>query len=495
MRVYIGKQKENCSIFTPDDIVRKMLDLLDYKANLYGKKILENSCGDGNFLVEIVKRYILDGKKQGLSDKTIKIGLNKDIVGFELDEAQFKTCMERLDKSAKEFGLRNVKWDIRNEDALKADFLYAVGNPPYITYSALKSDNRKYIKENFSVCSEGKPDYYYAFIESAIEHLSVNGRFAYLVPSNFFKTKFAKKLRKYLLPMLTDIYDYKAKKLFQDILTSSAIVMCKKNNTSSEMQYHDLTGNTSTSVSKTALSDRWVFTIDGERSIGKTFRFGDYFSASSSIATLCNDVFIINQGNKDVLQDLESDILRDAVSPKSLANKKKEHIIFPYYYDDKNALKHYTDKEFQQRFPQTTKHLKANKQKLDERDSDKSALWYEYGRSQALSHLNQPKLLMSTLITGKPKVYLLSKDAIPYSGIYIVPISTEDKDEKVKIDLHTAKSILESKDFLLYAQRVGIYANGTSIRIAISDINNFTFSSKLLSKAKSGGADHGKNKL
>jgi len=491
----MGKQKENCSVFTPNDIVMKMLDLLDYKKDLYGKKVLENSCGDGNFLVEIVKRYIVDCQKQGLNNNKIRVGLSQDVVGFEVDNEQLQKCIQRLNKIADEFGILNVKWNIRNEDVLKAkfssDFRYAVGNPPYITYSALALDNRKYIKENFSVCQEGKPDYYYAFIELAIKHLSCDGKFAYIVPSNFFKTKFAKNLRTYLLPILTDVYDYKTEKLFSDILTSSAIVCCNKKNAVPDIQYHDMQSKAVEGISKKALSDRWIFDSKKAHLKNNALRFGDYFSASSSIATLCNEVFVINQDDRNATYTLEDEILREAASPKSLANQKKRHIIFPYFYDEKNCLKHYSDKEFRRLFPKTTKYLIANKTKLDNRDSDKSAQWYEYGRSQALAHLNQSKLLISTLVTKIPKVFFLSHEVIPYSGIYIVPISNRNKNDNINIDLYTAKSILESDEFLLYVNRVGIHANGTSIRIAISDINNFTFSLELLDIVKSKGETYG----
>lgn len=44
------KTKEKCQIFTPDDIVKSMLDHLGYSDHLYGKTILESSCGNGQFL-------------------------------------------------------------------------------------------------------------------------------------------------------------------------------------------------------------------------------------------------------------------------------------------------------------------------------------------------------------------------------------------------------------------------------------------------------------
>lgn len=74
------KTKEKCQIFTPDDIVKSMLDYLGYSDHLYGKTILESSCGNGQFLKEIVIRYIKDCESRGLSRTKIKNGLGRDIL-------------------------------------------------------------------------------------------------------------------------------------------------------------------------------------------------------------------------------------------------------------------------------------------------------------------------------------------------------------------------------------------------------------------------------
>ena len=39
-----------CQQFTSYEIANEMLDLLGYQHNLYGKTLLENSCGEGNIL-------------------------------------------------------------------------------------------------------------------------------------------------------------------------------------------------------------------------------------------------------------------------------------------------------------------------------------------------------------------------------------------------------------------------------------------------------------
>ena len=54
---------KKCQVFTPRDYVNELLDSVGYKENLYGKRIIENSCGDGNILVAVVQRYIDDCKK------------------------------------------------------------------------------------------------------------------------------------------------------------------------------------------------------------------------------------------------------------------------------------------------------------------------------------------------------------------------------------------------------------------------------------------------
>ena len=41
-----GNNKTKCQHFTPDDIIVSMLDLADYRDNLIGKAVLENSFGN-----------------------------------------------------------------------------------------------------------------------------------------------------------------------------------------------------------------------------------------------------------------------------------------------------------------------------------------------------------------------------------------------------------------------------------------------------------------
>lgn len=475
---------EKCQIFTPPENVIKLLDVVGYTHELFGRRVAENSCGDGNILVEIVNRYIEDCILHGIPVDEIAIGLNRDIWAAEIDEIHIVNCVNKLNIIAQEYGITEVNWNIFKGDALRENitdqFDFVIGNPPYITYKELDEIDRNFVRKNFETCSVGKFDYCYAFIESSLRSLNNNGKLAYLIPSNIFKNRFAENLRTHISPWLTDIYDYTNQKLFAGKLTSSAIIVCDRNSNAEYVTYHNLSNNTTIELRKDALAAKWIFNNDIPEQNVNMIRFGDYFHAASSIATLSNKVYLIadytEEDNVIVVgdQQIEKALLKRAVSPRSLNYQKDEWLIFPYYYTN-DALQKYTEQEFEGKFPLASLYLHGFRKTLENRKSDNGISWFEYGRSQALLHLNQEKLLISTLITGQAKVYLLNKETIPTSGLYIVPVN-----KQTQYTLNQAKIILESAEFLEYAQAIGVISNGNSYRISPKDINEFRFPQNML---------------
>ena len=108
--------QDSCQIPTPKDYVQLMLDKAGYQENLYGKTVLENSCGSGNILIEIVRRYIMDCRIHNFSDKKIKFGLERDIFAYEIDKEIIENCKNNLNELGREFGLVDVNWNIHNKD-------------------------------------------------------------------------------------------------------------------------------------------------------------------------------------------------------------------------------------------------------------------------------------------------------------------------------------------------------------------------------------------
>lgn len=465
----IGENKTKCQKFTPSALVDTMLNLANYNTDLMGKTILENSFGSGNILKAIVVRYIESAIAAGVDLVSISAGLAQDIYGIELDKTLYDNCVKELNDLLKSYNIPAVDWKLFNDNALSIDlnvsFDYVIGNPPYISYKEMDEDSRKSLKNMFESCAIGKFDYCYAFIESGIKHLKKNGKLVQLIPNNIYKNVFAKKLRELLTDHISTVLDYPDQKLFDKALTSVSIFLYDKENVCENIHYENVTEGIKKNISRQSLGDKWIFS-DQNYSSQQMLRFGDVFHASITIATLYNKAFIVD--DKCIKEKkLEQNILRDAVSPKTLRYKKKKKIIFPYTYDD-NGLCRYPKEKFEKLFPNTVKHLKQYETELNARNSDEKASWFEYGRSQALAHLNKEKLLISTIITNSVEVYKIDANTIPFSGIYIT-VKNQD------YSLDDAIDILKSKQFLKYVQNIGISISGKSLRVTCKDINNYLF--------------------
>lgn len=468
----------NCQVFTPTNYVIEILDFAGYDSDLAGKRILENSCGNGNVLVQVVKRYIEDCKNKGMSRTKIRNGLQNDIYAMDIDPIQVNVCIEQMNDIVSSENILPVKWNIFTQDFLKwaspLQFDYIVGNPPYITYSELTNEEQERLKKDFKTCNEGKFDYCYAFVEKSYDLLANNGKLSYLIPASVFKTRFGQAIRDYVCDDVVSIREYREKALFDEVLVKPAIMMVEKGCNGHTFRYDTGKGKTSLDLPKSLLVGKWIFSEE-KKTNGK--RFGDYFRVSHSVATLRNDIFVLS--SEDISEKngeycyqgvkLENDIIYRGASPKTERYKRKEYIIFPYQ-NSNGVITHFSPEEFERRYPQIANYLMNHKDELDKRKSDDKAQWFEYGRSQALEYVCKRKLLLSTVITGVVMIYELDENTIPYSGMIVTKKGINEE-----CSLEQAKKILMSRDFFNYAKMIGIPINGNSVRITSKDIENYYY--------------------
>ena len=103
--------KETAEVFTPPELVNKMLDELDYDwETLPDKTFLDPTCGSGNFLVEVAKRGVHP----------------KNIYGVDLMHDNIQKTKERLTEVYQKFHWDNItdhlEKNIVQGDALEYDF-------------------------------------------------------------------------------------------------------------------------------------------------------------------------------------------------------------------------------------------------------------------------------------------------------------------------------------------------------------------------------------
>lgn len=469
---------KKCQVFTSVDYVEKLLDSANYDNNLYGKKILENSCGDGKILEAVVQRYIKDCRNQGFSNTKIQNGLSNDIYGVEIDLEQYKKCIYNLNRILMKNGIKNIQWNITNEDYLRKKdsnkYQYILGNPPYITYKEMEKRDQIFLKETYSSCKKGKFDYCYAFIEKSIDSLDTNGKMAYLIPSSIFKTVFGENLRTVIKPYVESILDFTQEKKFSNVLVKSAIMILNKNNKKKVLHYVDVTLDKNIDLQVSSLGNKWLF--NNEVGTGEK-KFGDYFKVSHAVATLFNDAYVLKDGsykeNNNYIEcnnhEIEKNVIRRTATPRSLRYGKIEKIIFPYSYEN-NQLRRYSEEEFIKLFPGASEYLQDFKEQLDDRKSESNSKWFEYGRSQAIASLDREKLLISTVVTTEVYVYHLNRECIPYAGLYIIP-----RDNNDQLSLDDAIDILKNRNFIQYVLDVGIHINGNSLRITCKDVEEYQF--------------------
>ena len=93
--------KQHGRVYTPDYLVKLILDFGGYdKPNLLRKHVIDNSCGDGAFLKEVVKRYCSTFLERSTDLFKLKSDLETYIHGIELDAEECASCIQNLDEIA-----------------------------------------------------------------------------------------------------------------------------------------------------------------------------------------------------------------------------------------------------------------------------------------------------------------------------------------------------------------------------------------------------------
>lgn len=183
-------------VFTSPEVVSYMLDLVGYASNkdLSKVKILEPSCGGGEFVIEIVRRLRDSSRRFGFD---FGRALVENIFAYDIDPRKVETCKDRLLGECEGISLdANIRQaDFLTESTPEVDIV--VGNPPYIRYEQIPQDQLSSYKQLFHTFHY-RADLYILFFEKTLKSLRPGGRHCFICSNRWLKNEYGKKLRAWI---------------------------------------------------------------------------------------------------------------------------------------------------------------------------------------------------------------------------------------------------------------------------------------------------------
>ena len=329
------------------------------------------------------------------------------------------------------------------QDSLKAkwtcNFDNILGNPPYVKFQDISSDNRFYLQSKWKTCQTGSFNLYFAFFELGLMLLKDKGQLGYITPNNFFTSLAGEPLREFFqtTKCVYKIIDFKHSKIF-DAQTYTAITLLKKEITN-YILFDRIEGkqnpdsflkavNPSRNYLSNLNSSKWrLLKEDEHENIFKIENsgnsIGELFEICVGIATLKDEVFFVDGDNvmdnyyykstRNGVFKIEKEVVKAVYKISEFRSQAEieiynKKIIFPYSFNHgkANVIK---EDDFKKLFPKCYEYLLTEREALITRDKGKLDFnpFYVWGRTQGLTRKGIK--IVNPTFSQKPR-FLVVKD-------------------------------------------------------------------------------------
>lgn len=461
----MGKKRKDGRIFTPEPIVKHMLYNEMWRHHELDQHIIDNSCGDGAFLREIVDHYcdVYNCDKENGKGMGLKTILETYIHGIEIDPAEHKKCLENLDAVAKKYGISDVKWDIQNRDALschdydgKMD--YVIANPPYIRTHDLECD-----LSDYSFASDGMKDIYLAFYELGFRMLNDNGTMCYITPSSWFTSLAGQKMRDYVMETryLQIVHDFGHVQVFENATTYVSICVFRKAKDPDWLHpyvwYVKGKNGITVPYDDMCIDGKFYFGAPEQlRRMREIIEYGKdtgrqdkVFQVKNGYATNADDVFVVG--------DTPWPTGGSVIPAVKSSTGKMSACIYPYDRKGKTL----SEETLRETSPMEYKWLAAHRERLESRKTGEP--WYAFGRTQAIGDTYKDKWAVRSIIRGPEDMRPVKAIAGVgvYGGLYILTEHPE------------GLKALETQDFMNYVRMLGKYKSGGYYTFSSKELENY----------------------
>lgn len=439
-------ESDKGQIYTRPEVVEFMITSLGLNAqdDLDSVRILEPSCGEGEFVVAIVNRLVNLPKERPtvkqLSNKLLAI----DLVPCSLDIAKKKVSelLESRGYTEQEVTSLLEHW-FKTTDFLLADltddFTHIVGNPPYVRVENIPKRLLDEYRKRFVTMTD-RADLYIPFYEKCLSLLKAGGRLSFICTDRWTKNTYGKSLRglindKFGLELFIDLYGIDA--FEKEVMTYPAItqifngkvdqtVIKHETGFSSEEAFEILSalngGKTNLEIRKSVVNGDSPWILGSSDQIALIKKLENEYSLLEEegcrvfigAATGSNKVYIVSSNLLG--SDIEEDRLLPVITASELKGGsiswRQNYIINTYDNDGVIDLDNY---------PKLSKYLNSHKEILSNRHVAKkdNVRWYKTIDRVYEDRAKSEKLLIPDI--GHDPIVLYDKgDYHPNNSIYYI---------------------------------------------------------------------------
>lgn len=194
------------AIFTRREVVDFILDLVGYTPDqtLHTLRLLEPSCGAGDFLLPAVDRLLAAWRDAAPPGEPLEV-LGDSIRAVELHRETFSlthaAVLERLQQAGIDpEAARTItdRWLIQGDfllTPLENHFDFVVGNPPYVRQELIPPPLLAEYRGRYQTMYD-RADLYIPFIERSLQLLARNGRLGFICSDRWMKNRYGGLLRR-----------------------------------------------------------------------------------------------------------------------------------------------------------------------------------------------------------------------------------------------------------------------------------------------------------
>lgn len=226
----IVRKKNGVFLTSSVDTVGNLLDVILIDSEIFTKRILEPSCGQGIFILKLLSDIYLKFPdalliSNFISNNIFFVDVQEEMV--EKTKSNILKLYTFLFEDNFQGSFNGISWDFTDKvsprlslfDEIKStpfsdlynSFDYVIGNPPYVTlYGRRDKKENEEQRINYlnnyhqfpSSVKNGKLNLVMLFIEHSLDFLKENGRLSFIIDVSFFETAY-EFTRKYLLDNTT----------------------------------------------------------------------------------------------------------------------------------------------------------------------------------------------------------------------------------------------------------------------------------------------------